>query len=238
MNITSEYVQLSVADGTSMHAYSALPSKPGVYPGLIIFQEAFGVNHHIRDVAERFAREGYIAIAPELYHRSTEKGFEANYNDFAAVQSHLHQTSNETFELDSRAVWNWLISHPQIQEGSIASIGYCMGGRASFVANTILPLKAAISYYGGRIAPDLMKSAPSLHAPMLFFWGGLDKHIPPEQIQSVMKELRNAGKQFINVEFSNADHAFFCDERPSYNEQAAKESWVMTLEFLKNKLAP
>ena len=115
----------------------------------------------------------------------------------------------------------------------ISSIGYCMGGRISFLANSALPLKRAVSYYGGNIAPALLDRASMLHGPMLFFWGGLDKHIPPEQREQVIDALKQNGKKYVNVEISDADHAFFCDARPAYNPRASQLAWALTLEFLR-----
>jgi len=226
------YVSLPIADGSAMFAYTAIPQGAGPFPGLLLFQEAFGVNHHIRNLAERFAAQGYVVIAPELYHRTAPMGFEGSYTDFAAVGPHMQAVNDEQLEHDVRAAYDWLANNALVQKGNIASTGYCMGGRVSFLANSILPLKASISYYGGRIAPDLVKRAPSLHAPMLFFWGGLDKHIPHEQVASITTELKTAGKDFINVEISYADHGFFCDERASYHPKAAAEAWALTLAFL------
>jgi carboxymethylenebutenolidase len=100
------------------------------------------------------------------------------------------------------------------------------------VANSALPFKAAISFYGGRIAPDLLPRAPELHAPMLFFWGGLDTHIPPEQIRAVTDTLTQAKKTFVNVEISDAGHGFFCDAREAYKETAARQAWTLSLSFL------
>jgi carboxymethylenebutenolidase len=231
-------IKLTVSDNTSMQAYTAVPSGGAEsFPGLIVFQEAFGVNNHIRSLTERFAAEGFVAIAPELYHRTAPDGFTADYNDFSQVMPHMQGITPEGLEADTRSAWDWLEKHPKVQKGNIACIGYCMGGRTAFQANTILPFKAAVSYYGGRIVPDLIKKAESLHGPMLFFWGGLDKHISNSDIETIMENMRNAGKTYTNVEVSNADHGFFCDERASYNAQAAKESWAITLAFLKNKLA-
>jgi carboxymethylenebutenolidase len=236
MSGSKNYVELPVADGTIMYAYTAQPSGKGLFPGLLLFQEAFGVNHHIRNLADRFAAEGYVVIAPELFHRTASRGFEGNYTDFTSVAPHMQALKEELTEQDVRSAYDWLQNNPNVQKGNIASTGYCMGGRVSFLANAILPLKAALSYYGGRIAPDLVKRAPSLHAPMLFFWGGLDKHIPAEQISAVMGELKAAGKNFINVEISYADHGFFCDEKASYNPKAAAEAWALTLSFLQQTL--
>src|ERR1700683_720419 len=106
MPTKNEYVTLSVADGTSMRAYI---SRPASTPrgGLIVFQEAFGVNPHIRDVADRFAREGYLCIAPELFHR-TAPGLEAGYVDFGAVMPHMQALSDPGLEVDIRATHDWL----------------------------------------------------------------------------------------------------------------------------------
>jgi carboxymethylenebutenolidase len=236
MSHLAQSVELKVADGTTMRAYTARPEGPGPFPGLIVFQEAFGVNRHIRDVADRFAREGYAVIAPELFHRTAPAGFEGSYADFPGVMPHLQAITPAGLEADTRASWDWLQSQPAVKKGVMACIGYCLGGRAAFVANSVLPFRAAVSYYGGRIAPDLLGRAPDLHAPMLFFWGGLDKHILPDQVAAVMASLTQAGKPYTNVVVADADHAFFCDDRGNYNEQAARESWALTLAFLREKV--
>jgi carboxymethylenebutenolidase len=203
----------------------------------MVFQEAFGVNHHIRALTDRFAREGYIAIAPEFFHRTAPPGFEGSYDDFVALAPHMKAMTPSGMEADIRACWDWLGRQPGIRPGAVACAGYCMGGRAAFLANSVLPFKAAVSYYGGRIAPELLPRAPSLSGPMLFFWGGLDAHIPAEQIAAVTDSLRQAGKPYTNVVVSDANHGFFCDERASFNAQAAKEAWALTLAFLREKLA-
>ena len=114
---------------------------------------------------------------------------------------------------------------------AIACIGYCMGGRTSFLANSVVPLKAAISYYGGGI-PALLGRTSRLQAPMLLFWGELDQHIPAEQRNQVTKAMRDANKQYVDVVFSNADHGFFCDARKSYEPGAARLAWDLTRSFL------
>lgn len=230
----NEYVTLSVSDGTSMRAYV---SRPAGSPkaGLIVFQEAFGVNGHIRDVTDRFAREGYLAISPELFHR-TAPGLEAGYTDFGAVMPHMQALRDPNLEADFRATYDWLKN--ALGGGlSISAIGYCMGGRCAAHASIILPLSCGISYYGGGIAnsqmfPGLIDRLKDLQAPMMFFWGGLDAHIGPDQVQAVNNTMREIKKPYVNVEFSFADHGFFCDARPSYNAEAAAEAWALTLAFL------
>jgi carboxymethylenebutenolidase len=233
-SIATEKVELSVADGTRMRAYVARPQAPGSHPGLLVFQEAFGVNHHIRDVTERFAARGYIAIAPELFHRTAPAGFEGSYTDFPAVMPHLQAVTPETLENDIRAAYDWIISNQHVKKDEISCVGFCLGGRVSFIANSILPLRSAVSFYGGGIAPALLDRAATLHGPALLVWGGLDKHIPPEQRRAVTEALTQHNKTFVNAEFSRADHGFFCNERASYEPISARQAWALTLEFLRS----
>ena len=100
------------------------------------------------------------------------------------------------------------------------------------LANSGLPLQAAVSFYGGGIVPALLPRAAQMHGPTPFFWGGLDKHIPLEHVRSVVDAMKEAKKTYVNVEFSDADHAFFCDARASYKESAARQAWDLTLKFL------
>jgi carboxymethylenebutenolidase len=240
MEIQSDYVTLRVSDGTTMRAWVARPKGAGAPPGLLVFQEAYGVNAHIRDITERYAREGYLAIAPELFHR-TGAGFEGRYDDFASARAHLAALNDTNMEADERAAYDWLQQNGGAG-AAISAVGYCMGGRAAFLAALNLPLARAISYYGGGIAPSatnpgLLGRAHELRAPMLFFWGGRDKHITPDMIRAVTDALRAAGKSFTNVEISDADHGFFCDARPSYSATAAAQAWPLTLAFLRGQEA-
>jgi carboxymethylenebutenolidase len=234
MSTKTEYVSLSVSDGTSMPAYVARPEgKPKA--ALLVFQEAFGVNAHIRDVTERFAREGYLSISPELFHR-TAPGLEAGYTDFPAVMPHMQALTDAGLAADIQAAYQWLKSG-EAKHLSVGSTGYCLGGRTSIQAALTVPLDCAISYYGGGIAPspmfpNLMDRLKDLNAPALFFWGGLDAHIGPEAVQAITTKLNEEKKDYVNVVFSKADHGFFCDARASYNAVAAKEAWSLTLAFL------
>ncbi len=240
MEIRTDFVTLKVSDGTEMRAWTARPSASGQHAGLLVFQEAFGVNAHIRDVTERFAREGYVAIAPELFHR-TASGFEGRYDDFPSTVPHIRALKDGAMEVDQRAAYDWLRASAG-DGASIGATGYCMGGRAAFLAGLRLPLACAVSYYGGGIAPNptnpgLLGRALELRCPMLFFWGGRDKHITREHTRAVNDTLTAEGKKFVDVEISDADHGFFCDARPSYNPTAAALAWPLTLAFLKTHTA-
>jgi carboxymethylenebutenolidase len=229
-DIQMEYVELSVADGSAMRAWFSRPAKEETGAGLMVFQEAFGVNAHIRSVADRFANAGYTVIAPELYHRSAP-GFEGKYEDSAPSIALARQLTTEGLENDVRATHEFLRERVGDQ---IACVGYCMGGRVSFLANTTVPVRAAVSYYGG--IADVVSRAADCSAPALFFWGEKDKHITSEHRQTIAEGMHASKHPSVQVTFSDADHGFFCDQRPSYNPAAAKLSWNLTLSFFEQYL--
>jgi len=179
-----EWKTIAVSDGTAMRVYIARPKPgPAKVPAVLVLQEAFGVNAHIQDVAGRFAREGFLAIAPELYHRTAE-GFDAPYSDFASAIPHLQAITTANLVADLQATFDQVVKEPRADPGQVAVVGYCLGGRAAFIANAVLPLRAAVSYYGGRIHL-LLDQAKDQHGPLLLFWGGQDEHIPAEQIRPI-----------------------------------------------------
>ena len=229
----SDFTSVPVSDGTEMRVYVARPPS-GKGPAILVFQEAYGVNAHIQDVTQRFAKLGYLAAALELFHR-TAPGFDGNYSDFSSAQPHMKAMTNEGLEADIRATFE-LLQSDKACNGRFASVGFCMGGRVSYLANSILPLGAAVSFYGGGIAPGLLDRAPRQNAPILLFWGGLDQHIGEEQRGAIRDALTKSSKRFIETLFSFADHAFFCDARPSYNPEAARDSWALTTSFLAGNL--
>ncbi|HEY4517604.1 MAG TPA: dienelactone hydrolase family protein [Candidatus Paceibacterota bacterium] len=226
--MAGEWIPLKVSDGSNMRGYLARPETQNGY-GLLIIQEAFGVNAHIRDVTERFAAEGYLAIAPELYHRTGE-GVEIAYTDMQGASPHREALTDDALIADLQAAYDWLAG--EVGE-KVASVGFCMGGSASFLANTLFPLTCAVSFYGGKIADAYLERALQLHGPMLMLWGGLDKHISQEQKRKIVDKLDYLMRPYVNIDFSNADHGFFCDARAAYNPKAAAVAWPLVLAFLK-----
>ncbi len=232
-NLLHDKITLKISDNTKMDCFvTRLRDGEERRPGLIVLQEIFGVDEHIRDVTERFGRQGFVAIAPELYHR-TAPGFEGDYSNSETSRAHALKLTREGVDADLRATFEWLQAQPYVKAEEISCLGFCMGGRVAFAANAILPLKSVVSYYAAGLEGSLDR-VESLHAPHLFFWGEKDKHIPPEQRATIISALKEKGKSYVNVEFSDAGHGFFCDVRPSYNSIAARQSWAMTLEFLRS----
>jgi len=234
MNNGNNNVELAISDGTKMLAFTASPINTNTKsPAIIVLQEAFGVNSHMRLVADDFAKEGYVVICPELFHRTAKPGETFSYTDFPAVMPHYSAITNDGLTADLQACYKWLTEQQSVDSSRIFSIGYCLGGRVSFLANAVLPLKAGISYYGGGM-DQIAAKAKDLHGRHLFFWGGLDKHIKDENIATVINAMDAAGKDYINVKISFADHAFSCEERPAYNKTAADDALALTLAFMKN----
>jgi len=224
---------LIVADGTQMNAYAVRPAA-APEKGIIVLQEAFGVNDYVKRIAQRFAEQGYLAIAPELFHR-TAPGFDADYVKKEGVMEQMGALTDDGLANDMKAVFDWLVAQG-IPKDKIAVIGFCMGGRAAYLANAMLPVAASVSFYGGGIAPTLLVRAGKLHGPQLLIWGGKDAHIPPEQTQAVADALTAAGKSFVERTFPEGGHGFACDARDSYHEPSARAAWALTDEFLKNNI--
>ena len=235
MTIKTAWQTVMVEDG-EMRLYTARPEGAGPFPGFLVLQEAFGVNHHIRALTERIAAAGFVAVSPELYHRAAP-GFESGYEGpgFQKGIDLLQTLTVEGLEADLRATYDWLINDAQVDATRVAVTGYCMGGRASYIANAILPLQAAVSYYGGGI-PALLDRAADQHAPILFCWGGQDDHIGRAGPRQVEDAMLAAGKPFVTAMFAAAGHGFACDERGSYHPDAAAQAWALMLQFVRDNL--
>ena len=220
-------VEVDCADGTTMGLYVARPSGPAK-AGVVVLQEIWGVNHHIRSVADRVAALGYLAVAPDVFHRSAP-GYQHTYdnkNGFAHVQA----MTAEGAGADLRAAHAYLAS--QLPAGApTAALGFCMGGRMAFMANGFLPLTCAVAFYGGGIA-SVLDQAPRQHGPVLFFWGGKDAFITAEHRRQTVDAMHAAGKESVHVLYDHADHGFFCDERASYQAGAARGAWALVGSFL------
>ena len=213
---------------------------PNAPRALIVLQEAFGVNDHIRSLVEMFAREGYYAVAPELFHRTGSP--EVPYDDFPSAMTSLSTLSYEGLYEDLVATSEFLreAGYPC---ASIGVVGYCMGGSVAFFAATLGIVGAAASYYGGGVATgrfgleSLLDLAPSLQCPWTGFYGDLDKGIPADQVEALRKATEVTGVATDIVRYENADHGFNCDGRPAvFNEAASKDATSRTLSFFASTL--
>ena len=237
MTITKNFLTAETKSGL-MDIYVASPALKA--PVVIVLQEAFGVNHHIRSICDRLAENGFLAAAPELFHRQGRK-IEVAYAERQSIYPLLHKLTNQGIIQDIRDTINFLDNLPLADIREVATLGFCMGGFASALAATELNIKKAVSFYGsGIVRPregfELKPFAPKLSqvkAKTMFFFGGKDASIPEEDVTVIRAELKKSKSSHSVMVFENSDHGFFCDERKSYDAEAAETAWGKTLEFLK-----
>jgi len=218
----SETVRLKASDSHELDAYVSRPSGTPI-SGLVVLQEAFGVNHHIRSVADGYAKHGFLAVAPALFDR-VERGVELGYEG-ADLQNGIamaRQCNPQDVMKDVAAALEYLRKN---QAKHCAVIGYCFGGTMAWLAATRLNPDVAVGYYGGYIAHFAQENP---HCPVMLHFGTLDKHIPKEDVERV-----HAAHPEVEIFWYVADHGFNCSERSSYNAAAAKLARDRSLEFLK-----
>jgi carboxymethylenebutenolidase len=232
VEIRTERLEIPVGDGR-MGAYLARPKDQTPRPGVIVWMEIFGVNSHIRDVTERVAREGYVALAPDFFHRSfpgldvgyDEKGMEVGMKGLAALDA-------DQMIADARAAVTSLRSVPGCT-GKLGAMGFCIGGHMTYLTACETDVAAAASFYGGGIAaprgpggkPSTVSRTPRLSGKLLCLFGGKDAMIPQDQVSAIRKALADAKKRHEVVVYDAADHGFFCDQRATYHAASAKDAW-------------
>jgi len=238
MDVTGSTVQLNTSDG-KMDCYVAQPKDGGSYPGIVVIQEAFGVNNHIKKVTERIAAEGYMAIAPDIFHREAENLIP--YSDMPKAIATLQRVQDPKAMEDVGAAIAHLKSQSNVKAGSLGVIGFCMGGRLTYLtaAQHANDIKAAVPYYGGGIPmgkPSPLSRTGEIKCPMYLFFGAKDQLIPMDQVGQINTELTTKKVNFQMKIYPEAGHGFFCDERGSYNEAAAKDAWEKTKSFFAQHL--
>jgi carboxymethylenebutenolidase len=242
MEIRTAHVQVTHGD-LLMGAYLAEPAETGTFPAVIVFQEVFGVNSHIREVTERIAQEGFVTIAPAIFQR-TAPGFEVGYgdDDLALGRYHKDQTTAAQLLSDTQATIAYLRALPQVQDRAIGCIGFCFGGHVAYLAATLTDIKATASFYGAGIAtftpgggaPTITRT-PEIKGKLYVFWGTQDPLIPPEQadrVESALKEHHIDHQVFRYP----AGHGFFCDQRASYDPEAATDAWIQVKQLFRRSL--
>jgi carboxymethylenebutenolidase len=238
--VTSQDVTIDTADG-AMRAYQVTPAN-APRGAVIVIPEAFGVNGHIEDVTRRLANEGFVGLALDIFHRSDASI--APYTDFKAVMGLFEGLTDDGLLVDLDAAREHL-SSAGFADKQIGIVGFCFGGRVSFLAGLRRPLGAAVSFYGGGITSQgvfrafgpLIGEVADLKTPWLGLFGDLDKSIPSEEVETLRSALDNGTsvEQEI-VRFPEADHAFHCDERPSYNRAASIDAWSKSLAWFGSRL--
>jgi carboxymethylenebutenolidase len=226
---------LPTADGL-MPVYVCRPTAAGSHPAVIVVMEAFGLNAHIKDVTERVAREGYVAIAPDLFYRFGSPI--VAYEDVPRAIAYIQKFDDAVLMAEMGGVIQHLKGRPEVRSDRIGIIGFCVGGRIAFLTACRHPaaIKVAVSFYGGGIAADTptapINLADRLQCPVLCFFGETDKMIPMDQVRRLDETLKRLKKTAEVKVYKGAGHGFFCNDRASYDPASAESAWDITRSWL------
>lgn len=239
MDIRTEMESLPTADGL-MPAYLCLPSAAGPHAAVIVVMEAFGLNAHIKDVAERLAHEGYVTIAPDFFYRFGSPI--VPYEDVARAVGYIQQFDWAALMAEMGVVIHHLKNHPDVRGDRIGITGFCVGGTIAFLTACRHPaaVKVAVPFYGGGIGADTPSApvnlADRIQCAMLCFFGDADKMIPMDQVRRVEDTLRRLKKTAEVKVYKGAGHGFFCNDRASYDPAAAQNAWDIMRSWLSKYL--
>jgi carboxymethylenebutenolidase len=216
------------SNGGTADGYLSVPESGGG-AGLVVIQEWWGLVPHIKDVCDRFAAEGFVALAPDLYHGETAKSPDEAGRLMMAM-------SIDEAEKDLRGAIQFLLDDPRATGARVGTVGFCMGGALSlYAASKNERVGACVVFYGGhpKVKPDL----ENLRAPVLGIYAGRDKSVTPDSVRELERRLDELGKPNEIHIYEDADHAFFNDQRPEvYNEADASDAWRRTIDFFRKNL--
>jgi len=233
MTVTTRYETVTAGDGGQFEAFCAVPEQ-GRGPGMLLFQEIFGINDNMRSLAERLANEGYVTLVPDMFWR-IEPRFERKDESGLADAFAMVQKFDFTAAVsDIQATHGHLLSMEECS-GKVGALGFCLGGGLAFAAATLSRVDgrgpdAAVCYYGSPVN-DLLVHVEHLECPTTFHYGTNDAFIPAEKIAEVEQAVR--GRSGVEFHRYEAGHAFSNWDAPSmYNQEAADLAWSRTLAFL------
>lgn len=232
--MSHQKVSITAQDG-DFSGYLALP-EAGMGPAILLIQEIFGINPHMRKLAEYYAQEGYVVLAPDLFFRmwpNVELGYSGN--DMETALGYKEKFDEEQGLRDLQSAVEYLRQLPQVS-GGVAAIGFCLGGRLAYRLATQTKLEAAVSYYGADIDKHLQE-ADKLTAPIIFHLGADDQLIPPVAMEKLMLKMVTNHDARVFV-YENTGHGFNCEARSSYNQRAALLAQSRTIEFLRAHIGP
>jgi carboxymethylenebutenolidase len=234
MNIRTEKVEITVPGAAAaMPAYLAIPDGPGPHPAVLVIEEIFGVNSHIRDVTERVAREGYVALAPDVHHRAAA-GQELGYDD-AGMQKGMQlipKLTREGVSADLDASLKFLRARGEVRGDRIGCMGFCIGGHIAYFAAATTDVRATASFYGGGIATfspgggqPTVNLTSGITGRIVCFFGGQDQMIPRAHVDAIRAELEKHKINHEIVIYPEATHGFFCDQRGSFHQPSRDDAW-------------
>lgn len=229
------WVDMTV-DGQTMEGYLTQPATAGRYPAVVVIQEIWGVNSHIQSVTDRLPSQGYVGLAPALFHREGRMTL-GLYEEMDTALARLGRCTDANIVADVKAAVAYLKAQPFVDAQRIGIVGFCFGGRVSYQSACNIPdLKAAAVYYGGRIllplggqGPSPLEQTAAITTPILGLFGETDQNPSPADVAKIDAELEKHGKTYEFHMYPGCGHGFHCDGRASYRPEAAKDAWAKTM---------
>jgi carboxymethylenebutenolidase len=216
------------SNGGQTEGYLAIPEQ-GTGPGVVVIQEWWGLVDHIKDVCDRFAAAGFVALAPDMYHGKIAKSPDEAGKLMMALRI-------DELEKDLRGTIQYLLDHKATTDEKVGTVGFCMGGALSlYAASKNAGVGACVVFYG--IHPNVKPDLANLQAPVLGIFAERDRSVPPAAVRELEQQLKAAGKTVEMHIYRGTDHAFFNDQRPEvYNAAASEDAWSRTIEFFHQHL--
>jgi carboxymethylenebutenolidase len=230
-----KYIKIASWDRKTFRGYLATPpGRKG--PGILLCQEIFGINDHIREIADQYAEEGYFVLAPDLFHR-LEPNVELGYGeeDFKKAFDLYQRFDEDKAAKDIKSAVG-VLRKVKGCNGKVAALGYCLGGKLAYLAASRSGVDAAIGYYGIGIENKLGE-AKKIKVPLLLHFAGNDRFVPPSAVAKIRKGLAKL-PEFESYLYPGTDHAFNCKERPSYDRPASGMAYSRSIAFLRRHLGP
>lgn len=227
--VRTSNVDLKV-NGDNAYAFVAQPDDDAQHPGLVLIQEWWGIEPHIRELAQKLAADGFVVAVPDLYHGKIATEPDEAMKMIMMIQGNVDKAANEII-----GALNTVKAMPNVEPKKLGLIGFCVGGFMTYVVAERYPdLGAAVPFYGAGYKPT-PESVAHVNAPVLAIYGSQDDSVSPEQRQHIEQLYKQAGKD-ITVKVYNAGHAFINPAHGAGNEQAAAEAWPLAVNFLKQHL--
>jgi carboxymethylenebutenolidase len=247
MVITTEYVDIP-AGGEPMRMFVAAPKTSGKYPGIVCYSDIFQLTGPMLRSVSRLAGYGFVAAAPEIYHRVEPAGTAIPFDDAGRTrgQEDAAKTPVAHFDEDRRAALHYLAQHPRVAEGQLGAMGFCIGGHLAFRAALDPDVRATVCFYGtgihdGKLGQDRdagsLARAEEIRGKLLMAWGSADPHVPEAGRAEIDRQLREARVDYT-TQLYPAEHAFMRDEGPRYDPEATDQAFAAMLGFFRTVFLP
>ena len=237
----ASWIDITVNE-SAMEGYLTQPEEPGRHPAVVVIQEIWGVNSHIQSVVDRLPSLGYVGLAPSMFHREGRMTT-GLHEEMDTALARMRRCTDTNILSDVRAAVDYIKAQSFVQSDKIGIVGFCYGGRVSYLAScNISDLSASVVFYGGGIGmslgdgPSPLEQTANISCPMLGLFGEEDTNPTPEDVANFDAELTKHEKTHEFHSYAGAGHGFHCETRASYRSEAAADAWGKAIAWFDNHL--